>query len=464
MQSAKSSNGQDDGAILILVLVVTVVMALVIFALADYTVSALRYGQASERRADRFAAAQAAMDNALERMEIKRSLCSTGVPEEIVAFPELVNDTAAEVRCTSIGGTSGDTEGWALVLTGVGAPDHQLVVQSGGGATKYIGGRVWMEDPTSLDVKVDTVIEGGDLWYPGGCTPPERTALGGTLSPRLSFDGGYGTMCSTGSWTSIFRPPATSVPASLSPTNGVAVAEDSEGCTVFEPGLYTSQPILGASNYFKSGNYYFRNVGPIQLKDERVLFGNVAGVEGFPSIENPACDYARGLDNTSGATVYIGGNTRFVIEAAGALEFSFRTQIGGSKRDRVSLHVIDPGLGAQPSWSDPLISTQPGNNKEFAAQGLVWAPNAGLQFGEVTNDTTAALRGGAVLSKLDAGASASASAFLIETTTASTSRMLQLTSTATNEGVLSIRVVLDWRPSNGDTALKTWRVCQPSGC
>jgi hypothetical protein len=162
--------------------------------------------------------------------------------------------------------------------------------------------------------------------------------------------------------------------------------------------------------------------------------------------------------------VYVGGSTRFVIQTQGALELSRRNQIGSSKTDMVSLHVIDPGLGNQPTWDDPVVKTESGNNKQLAIQGLVWAPNAGLQFNEVTNDTSAVLRGGAVLAHLDAGASASATGFLIELPTATTSRMLELTATATSGGSTSIRAVLDWRPSTGETAMKTWRVCEPVTC
>ena len=172
----------------------------------------------------------------------------------------------------------------------------------------------------------------------------------------------------------------------------------------------------------------------------------------------------RGADSPSGATVYVGGDTRFDIETDGGLEFSWRRQIGSSKTDMVSLHVIDPGLGNQPTWNDPIVETKSGNNKQLAIQGLVWAPSAGLQFGEVTNDTSAVLRGGAVLAHLDAGASASATGFLIETPAATSSRLLELTSTATNQGTTSIRAVLDWRVTTGETALKSWRVCDASTC
>lgn len=457
---------RDRGAVLPMVLVVSIVMALVITALATYTTTTLRYGRVSEDRADRFASAQAALDNAIERLAIKRSLCGTalgvgGVTED---FPEVINEAAADVTCRSVGGTAGDTEGWAVVLTGIGGPDYELVIQSGAGIDKYISGRIWMEEPTDMRLLSPLVIEDGDLWYPGGCDPYELTNLSASLDSQLSFAAGHGTMCTTGSWSSAFRAPATSTPSGLSPTNGATITPDAYGCTVFEPGRYTSPPVLGDFNYFKSGNYYFRNVGVITVKQKRVLFGNMTGVEGFPSIENAPCNFARGNDNTSGATVYVGGNTRFRIEAQGSLEFSRRAQIGSQKTDYVSLHVLNPGLGGQPSWSDPVLFTQSGGGKELAVQGLIWAPAAGLQFGEVTNDTTAALRGGAVLAKLDAGASASSTGFLIEVPTTETQRQLELTATATKAGATSIRAVLDWRVTNGETALQTWRVCEVPGC
>ena len=462
----RTSRPRDAGSVLLIVLVVVVVLALVIVGIAKYTTATLEYGQVSEQRADRFAAAQAAMDDAVERLEIKRSACATGAGVVTEPFPVVINNAPAAVTCQSVGGSAGDADGWALVITGVGNPDDDLIVQSGGGTDKYIGGPVWMERPTSMDVKVPLQIESGDLWYPGGCVPSEMTNLSASLDNDLSFSPGNGTWCTTGSWSSMFRAPATSVPGpgSLSPDNGLPGTLDPNGCTVFRPGRYTVAPILGEHNYFRSGNYYFHNIGVVVVKQQTVHFGNMDGLEGFPSIESAPCDAVRGSDSQSGATVYVGGTTRFEVQAQGALEFSRRDQIGSSKTDKVSLHVIDAGLGNQPSWDDPVVRTDSGNNKQLAFQGLVWAPNAGLQFGEVTNDTTAVLRGGAILAHLDAGASASASGFLIEMPTATSSRMLQLTATASNDGTTSIRTVFDWRPSTGEAAMKTWRVCDPATC
>ena len=220
--SLNRGHRRDDGAILLIVLVVVVVLGLIVVGIATYTTSTLRYGQVSEQRADRFAAAQAGMDDAIERLEIKRSACATGAGVGGVTepFPVVINNAPAEVSCRSIGGTSGDVEGWALVLTGVGDPDDDLIVQSGGGDDKYIGGPVWMEDPTSMNLLAPIQIDGGDLWYPGGCVPSAMTNLSASLDNDLLFSAGNGTWCTTGSWSSMFRAPATSVPATPSLDDG----------------------------------------------------------------------------------------------------------------------------------------------------------------------------------------------------------------------------------------------------
>jgi hypothetical protein len=235
--------------VLLVVFVIVVVLGLVVAGLATYATSTLMYGQTSEQRADRFAAAQGAMDNALERLEIKRSLCGTnlGVGSITEPFPATINGATATVTCRSLGGSSGDVDGWALVLTGIGNSGADLATQGAASTQKVIGGPVWMERPTSLDLKSQVLVK-GDLWYPQSCTPNQFTGL--DLHARLSYTPGNGTMCTSGSWTSTFRAPTTNVPTTVSSTNNVTVAPDAYGCTVFEPGRYTAVPMLGSNNYF----------------------------------------------------------------------------------------------------------------------------------------------------------------------------------------------------------------------
>src|SRR4051794_28406837 len=76
MPATSGDVGEDRGAILIIVLVIAVILSVTVIAVANYAGATLRYGRVAENRTHRVAAAQAAMDDAIERLELKRSLCS----------------------------------------------------------------------------------------------------------------------------------------------------------------------------------------------------------------------------------------------------------------------------------------------------------------------------------------------------------------------------------------------------
>lgn len=80
--SSRRRRRRDRGNALPLTLVVGTVLSLVVVATANYTVTTLRYGQVAESRANTLAAANAAMDDAIEQLRLKRSLCATaaGMP------------------------------------------------------------------------------------------------------------------------------------------------------------------------------------------------------------------------------------------------------------------------------------------------------------------------------------------------------------------------------------------------
>src|SRR5829696_4299281 len=116
----------DRGSILPMVLVTTVVLGIVVVAVADYTSTNLRYGQVVEARAGRVAAGQGALDDTMEQLSLRRSLCTTipGAAGIDVPFPETVNGTTVLVHCEVVGGAVPPTDGYAIVITGEGAPNN----------------------------------------------------------------------------------------------------------------------------------------------------------------------------------------------------------------------------------------------------------------------------------------------------------------------------------------------------
>ena len=108
---------QDEGSILPLTLVVSVVLFTVVMAVASLTTVGLRYGRVVESRADRLAAADGGMRYAVGRLSAGAArLCATGGPDAIEA-PSL-NEADVEVTCGLVGPGFDYTNGWAMILTG----------------------------------------------------------------------------------------------------------------------------------------------------------------------------------------------------------------------------------------------------------------------------------------------------------------------------------------------------------
>jgi hypothetical protein len=477
---------RDHGAVLPLVLVVTIVLALVVVAIASYTATTLRYGRIVEERADRIASADAAMADAIEQLELRRNLgalCSTLAGDGAgvsVPFPQKVNGVDVTVNCKIVGGTLPPVDGWAMVITGLGpggvplpaAPSFEFTL----GGLPEIGGPIYVNDPTTdwMRFSSETTIVEGDIWYPddscadaGGKDPGDINFARSTLSVDgdLNFDPTTrGVYCLNQSWVDLFGNGPTPDLANLAalPPPAPPDTTTSPGCTVFSPGVYTTQPVLGNNNYFRSGNYEFRNIGKLRLSGQAVHFGHEPLLAGsYPITENTACDYARQNDaDTGGATLYTSGNTQVALDPNSSFEISRKAQAyvrlnGTASTSLVSLQVLDSSLTSTQS----LIEASPGAKKQFAAHGVLWAPNSSILFDTIPTQKAAAFRGGAVIGRFEGGVSASASGFVIGVPTTTSNTKLLLTAVATDgRGETSVRVVADYRPTSGETAVNSWRV------
>jgi Tfp pilus assembly protein PilX len=105
VQSPRSET--DRGSVLIIVFLIVVVLGAVIVAVASSAPATLRYGRVVESRSDRLAAAQAATDDAIEQLELKRafSLCATdagtgaGTTHQ---FPETIQPSTSRVALSTV--------------------------------------------------------------------------------------------------------------------------------------------------------------------------------------------------------------------------------------------------------------------------------------------------------------------------------------------------------------------------
>jgi hypothetical protein len=472
MRASEQRHENDRGSIMVIVLVISVVLSMTVIAVANYSMSTLRYGRVLENRSHRIAAAQAAMDDAIERLELKRSLCSTltgSAPQPINTEFPAVNGAQASVTCQIVSGQLPPSDGWAIVVTGEGvaAGVDTLVTDAGGRPT--IEGPVYTHNPSLINLSQPTTLIKGDLWYldgvcAGGIPGTVAFKRSGVSVPKLDFDPATrGLYCTNQSWVDLFGevPPTDTLAALPMAAPPLDDGLQPGTCKVFFPGHYTAanKPVLAVNNYFMSGDYYFDNIGVLALAADKLTMGNISTSDDFvyPLLEendaDSACKAERLADNTDGATLYLGGDSRITVANQSGFEISRRRH----GNYFMSMQVLP---SSTVPISTPIISSDPGSNKDIALNGLVWAPDAAIDFGTVSAKKDAAIRGGAVVASFYGTISnAPGGGFLIKVPTSELSIKVLLESKAVLEGQsTTVSVVADWRPTTGQLAVNSWRV------
>lgn len=316
---------RDRGAVLPLVLIVSLILGAVVVAVTTFGVTNLRYSEVTERRSDQLAAADAAMSYGVNLVELRAASCIFN-DDQTLALPTLAdsfNGATGTVECSFSGGGLDSAALFAMVLTGEGLAPTDYLVRTQSGGVKEIGGPVFMEtvdtDSFSLTTNNGLLLDAAPLVHYDPTLPDCVAISEDDLPADLEFvpDEIYGPICSGSRWfdygptNSTFDepnidadfspiwsfatvPPATqdggsmqvfdgTKPSSAAPeivpltsapgeTRFVHIVggyqDDVNGCRVFEPGRYITPPDTdGTSGYFKSGDYLldFREAAQIGL-------------------------------------------------------------------------------------------------------------------------------------------------------------------------------------------------------
>jgi len=467
MQHARNRQDRDSGTVLVMALVMALVISVVIAAIATYVTAGLRYGRVVENRADRLAAADGGLRYAIERLQNSAyagCLTNLGNTGYTIDFPTQINGADVTVKCTKGSSGIGDIKAWAIIVTGEGVPSGQPMFESqaGGGIQKLLGGPVWISDPARSDLKAPVTIEDGDVWYyRADCDNPNLT-----IDSNLSFKPAFrGPICVESPWSSVYTAPTVgTIPAvtDLAHTNP-APTTDAYGCKIFSPGRYTVAPAWGANTYMKSGNYYFHNL-TMTLTNAVVTagwpdfnkYGDQTFVPNYPCQDAMAADQASG--STPGATFYMGGSSKFIVDNKGSLEILRRLQ----GDDLVSIQTMNTTTAdysaSNLGYNQNIVYTKSGNNTDLAIHGLLWAPRAQLEFGNVTNAANGQLLGGAAVAHIILQASASASAFIIRVESSPIDFELKVDATATKQGQSTTMRAVVQVDDQGTTAVNSLRV------
>lgn len=459
----RSTARRDEGAILPIVLVCSVVLSLIVGGIATYVATGLRYGSIVEERADRLAAADGGMRYAVERLKLGASrICATAGGDTI--DPPDTNGATVSVTCTQVGDGFDDVNGWALILTGEETPAAEPLISTQGGSStnKLVGGPVYMNRLAFGGSLAPIQFRYSQLLHSGADGNADGICDSVSVVPgHVSFDStSLGVACTPRPWSrdahprGLYSEPNIGVlPTDLNPS-----ATFVGGCKVFSPGRYTTAPALGGYNYFLSGNYIFDGI-VLDVRHAQITAGHAAGDGSDGAVQripNTTCNAARNSDpgigvTTSGVTIYMQNQARIEIGTHGTLEILRRKQ----GKSYVSIHYLDDSL----TWDDDVIVQGPGNNKDMVLHGLIWAPEARVSFSNVTNTANGQILGGAVLSNIHLDSSASTIGFVIAVEPSDLHGKLQLDSVAElGGGTTTIRSIVDYRPTTSYTAVTSWRV------
>ena len=459
---------RDRGAILPVVLVIVFVLGAVVVAVATYATTTLRQGQVVEESADRLAAADGAMDNALEAIDRGSSPCtitglgSSGGSGYTYPLGDTVNGIEPTINCVAVGGDVNAVDAFAIILTGDGGQTGPLLNITNGGnspqAQKIFEGPVYMAKTPrdsapgdTMDFSATLTIKDGDLWYSNATCPATNVDLPSQLS---IVPAGYTTKCLTDDWFTLFgsrRPPEPAV-LSLPVQVSTPPTPNGAGCYVWPAGRYSSPPQLSnqSYNYFESGDYYFAGIGTWSIGNAFVMMGNRnnkgPGIPGYKNNDtlatNPCNSAWTNEPDQGGSAVYMGGSSKISLDQNSAFEISGRVHSGFT----VGLQALETGgVASTITGDDRIVLANSGSNKQLSINGLVWAPYAGFEFDLIANDAVAALTGGAVVAELVAGASAQANNFVIRVDTQPSEINFVITATAVNGGTTRVRTLITYR-------------------
>jgi hypothetical protein len=413
-----------------------------------------------------------------------------------------IDGSTVTVRCDTRSGFIDKFSDLALAALDPGP--NSIQTSRGHSTPADVQGPTWIGGGESLqkDLEIDALNVGdkqGTLFeYHATCT--------GYIGPNIS---GSGAILGNSACTSLTPTGVPVLPAEPgSPTPYVAPVA---GCQVLYPGHYTAPgtaivpgvslplPANELNNsvnwYLLSGDYYFDNVGTLDLgnnvsKATTLVGGTPRPGESSVTPDAP-CNTPAGDPvgwntlNGYGVQIVLGGNSALNPDV-GQMELFTRFSPGASSLVSPSLRTVPaasvPGAirGTEPpcpstlSWSSStggtacsnlpptqcVLCSGSGNNVTVAVHGLIYVPGASVQL-NATNGSYGEVLGGVTAWDVLLNASASASNFEIATSVSSVDRVSHITATA-QYGAKTITASADvTKGTNTALRLGSWAISNP---
>jgi hypothetical protein len=424
MSARRRYDTDEEGATLILALVLVTALFLAVGAMTSQLSTQFKVTQIVNDRVDKQYAADGGIDHAIEALRADmraatRSLCLDAAGGVQAMSTVTVNGHPVDITCETRQGSTGsgplvNPASFGLITT-KSVATKSLETQ-GGSAPLSVNGAVYLGGGVvHADLNKQVTITNGDV----GQLASRCTA--GSLSADLVTAAPFKAAPACTSLTPVEVAPTVTLP-SLPPVADASWVKSTSsgstnGCTVFYPGRYTSLPDVGSKDdfYLASGTYYFDGVGSIAIANGGTL---VAGANGLYNNGDTTIGCATdaqasahaanpGRITGTGATLIFGGNS--TVGLAGVMTIMARTPLDPSGIP-VSLYAVrstDVAAGWT-EWSGgstPILdNTNAGAS--FLIHGAVNAFDAPITLFS-SNPTTAVVQGGVTAGTVMLKASAS---------------------------------------------------------
>jgi Tfp pilus assembly protein PilX len=438
----------ERGATLVISLVFMVVFSIILAAVFTNAGANFRNTTVVRNTQDKTYSADSAIDWALQRIRNDDTICPNthaGVVEMggVPAF----NGVTPTVTCEVLSGSVTGASGFAIVTV---SDDTPSLLTEGPGTTKNVNGPVWS---SGIDDDVDEIaVTNGDVYERNDgaatCSSDDDQPAKLTINPFPPY--AYHCDGSNSADDILASIPHAAPPESLASAS--PQSEDGNGdddCRVFSPGRYTSLD-LADDNYFRSGVYFFDDVGTISVRGRQVVGGAADPDEVSTTLLTPCATDASVITSPAvsgtGVKFILGGSSKLEVRnPSGRIELFARH--GGDPDDEGQQDLsLQTATGSAAEWpgvwqgklsdltdSDAVITLEQGATPRMMMHGGVFVPNALVDL-DPTNHAKAYLLGGIVAGKLVLRNEATVDSLKIAITTGIGARQIRIIAKASGSG------------------------------
>lgn len=482
----------DDGATLVLALIVLMVFGLILGALFGNAGANSRSTPFVRAHLNNVYAADAGVDTGIERLRTDSSYCTDGSDPEVETVPDLANGHAVEISCAVLGSSRAGigAAGYAVIVEG-GSPTDPSLKTILGSKLKEITGPVFLSGATDLKqplrvqagnvdnlcgsavqpAAADLQLDEGFRYSPCRTTRPQVPHV----LPQEPCAGAGASTCLRG---------AVGFPLSVVGPPAVVAA-----CQLFLPGTYRSAPqlVAGKINYFASGVYHFENIGAWTVANTAIVAGSQVTApdnaaectKAAPTAALAPTATEAGLAAVSGfGATFVFSGTSYMDMGANS-EFTIHPRLAATGTpawtERLSVVALKDAVGQPSGWSsftsgrtDDVVKPQPGNTPVIVINGVYYTPRASLTVG-ATNTVRTEYLGGLVVDRLTIAESASAIRLTISIGFLPGDRIVRLTSRAVRlateptgaKPITSVAVATVSKSAGFPVTISSWRSSAP---